>query len=55
MNCNDDDLNAKLYSNRATVHFYLGKDVSLPDSYLVLYCPVVLKMIEVIFFYRELS
>ena len=23
--CKDKDLNAKLYNNRATVHFYLGK------------------------------
>ena len=25
VNCKDDVLNAKLYSNRATAHFYLGK------------------------------
>ena len=25
VNCKDDELNAKLYNNRATAHFYLGK------------------------------
>ena len=25
VNCKDDDLNAKLYSNRETAHFYQGK------------------------------
>ena len=25
MNCKDEDLNAKLYSNRAAAHFNLGK------------------------------
>ena len=25
VNCRDDGLNAKLYSNRATAHFYLGE------------------------------
>jgi len=25
VNCKDDELNAKLYSNRATAHFYLGE------------------------------
>ncbi len=25
VNCKDDELNAKLYSNRATAHFYFGK------------------------------
>ena len=28
VNCKDDELNAKLYSNRATAHFYLGKTCS---------------------------
>ena len=27
VNCKDDDLNAKLYSNRATAHFYLGENL----------------------------
>ena len=27
VNCKDKELNAKLYSNRATAHFYLGKKV----------------------------
>lgn len=26
VNCKDEELNAKLYSNRATVHFYLGEN-----------------------------
>ena len=26
VNCKDDLLNAKLYTNRATAHLYLGKD-----------------------------
>ena len=25
VNCKDDELNAKLYNNRATAHFYLGE------------------------------
>lgn len=25
VNCRDDELNAKLYTNRATAHFYLGE------------------------------
>ncbi|XP_078343020.1 uncharacterized protein LOC144628777 [Oculina patagonica] len=33
INCKDDDLNAKLYSNRATAHFYLGNyHESLDDA-----------------------
>ena len=27
VNCKDKELNAKLYSNRAIAHFYLGKNV----------------------------
>ena len=27
VNCKDDMLNAKLYSNRATAYFYLGKSL----------------------------
>ena len=29
VNCKDKDLNAKLYSNRAIAHFYLGKNVCI--------------------------
>ena len=32
VNCKDDDLNAKLYSNRATANFYLGRVVLIPIS-----------------------
>jgi len=28
VNCKDDELNAKLYSNRATAHFCAGKIIS---------------------------
>ena len=28
MNCKDEELNAKLYSNRATAHFNLGEEFS---------------------------
>ena len=27
INCKDEELNAKLYNNRATQHFYLGEKV----------------------------
>ena len=29
VNCKDDELNAKLYSNRATAHLHLGKNCSV--------------------------
>ena len=29
VNCKDKELNAKLYSNRATAHFYLGKNICI--------------------------
>ena len=32
VNCKDDVLNAKLYSNRATAHFYLGENFLLRSS-----------------------
>ena len=33
VNCKNNALNAKLYSNRATAHFYLGKIL-----FYILYC-----------------
>ena len=36
VNCKDEDLNAKLYSNRATAHFNLGKNCYiLAAKYLI--------------------
>lgn len=32
--CKDKELNAKLYSNRATAHFYLGKNVCISFAIL---------------------
>ena len=32
VNCKDDELNAKLYGNRATAHFYLGEIFLIHES-----------------------
>ncbi len=34
VNCKDDELNAKLYSNRAIAHFYLGEKFLLSCNFL---------------------
>ncbi len=34
MNCKDDELNAKLYSNRAIAHFYLGERIVKCRSFI---------------------
>ena len=34
VNCKDKELNAKLYSNRAIAHFYLGKYVYISFAIL---------------------
>ena len=36
MNCKDEELKAKLYSNRATAHFNLGEDFKVFDSFVKL-------------------
>ena len=37
VNCKDDDLNAKIYNNRATVHFHLGETSSTLSLPIELY------------------
>ena len=51
VNCRDDELNTKLYSNRAIAHFYLGENVLIfrSEQYLLPSCD---KMIKVEFFYQ---
>ena len=34
VNCEDEELNTKLYSNRAIAHFYLGKNVQISFAIL---------------------
>ena len=58
VNCKDDELNAKLYSNRAIAHFYLGENLFLrrSEQYKFFFCcPGMIKWLKWNFFNRELS
>ena len=47
--CQDDELNAKLHSNRAIAHFYLGETIFLYDNCTShLGCPVPVKITDIL-------
>ena len=46
MNCNDEDLKAELYSNRANAYFSLGKDFYISRGKTVLFLLIYLEGLQ---------